>query len=141
MFSVEWMPRVENVSGRTGIIYKHRKNDNSPMRICHVTSWGMGSCAIATLQNWGYTTRVELNEVDQFFEWLCATIDKDWQPMEFYFMFSPNQKKTFKHFIRHPNVKLRDKFENKSHGPNHVYLYRYSKHKDFKRIVNRKAEI
>jgi hypothetical protein len=139
MFSVEWLPRVENVSGRMGVVWKKLPNDNTPIRICHVQTWGMGSCAVAILQQWGYWARVELNEVDQFFEWLCSDVDTDWQPMEFYFMFSPNQKKAYKHFIKHPNVKLRDKFENKSHGPNTVFLYRYSKAKDFKRVVNKKG--
>jgi len=140
MFSVEWMPRVENVSGRTGIIYKQFPNEQKPTRVCHVQTWGMGSCAVATLQQWGYWCRVELNEVDQFFDWLCDNIDTDWQPAEFYFMFSSSQTKNeFKHIVRHPNIKLRDKFENKSHGPNKVQLYRYSKACDFKRIVNKKG--
>ena len=139
MFSVKWMDRVAHVQGRTGTLYKEHAALGK-VRICNITTWGMGSCAVATLQEWGYTSRVDAHEVDQFFDWLCANIDNDWQPMEFYFMYSSSQiKRTFKHFVKHPKVKLRDKFENKSHGPNHVYLYRYSKALDFKRIVNRKA--
>jgi hypothetical protein len=141
MFSIEWRERVPHTSGRTGDMFKDDKVFGKT-RICSVTTWGMASCAIATLQEWGYSSRVHANEVDQFFEWLCINVDNDWQPMEFYFMFSNKQKeKYFKHFVKHPNVKLRDKFENKSHGPNHVYLYRYSRKNDFKRIVNRKASV
>lgn len=141
MFSVEWRNRVPGMSGRTGDMFKNDKVFGKT-RICSVTTWGMASCAIATLQEWGYSSRVYADEVDQFFDWLCVNVDNDWQPTEFYFMFSTKQKdRYFKHFIKHPNVKLRDKFENKSHGPNHVYLYRYSKQGDFKRIVNRKASV
>ena len=139
MFSVDWMPRIEKVHGRTGTIFKNTPN-GTPMRVCNVTTWGLGSCALATLQEWGWCARVQLHEVDQFFDWLCTNIDTDWQPNEFYFMFSSSQiKREFKHFVKHPKVKLRDKFENKSHGPNKVFLYRYSKSEDFKRVVNKKG--
>jgi hypothetical protein len=141
MFVIEWKDRVEGVSGRTGVIYKQQPHDKT--RVCNVTSWGMGSCAVATLQNWGWTCRVRLDELDSFFHFICEEVDEDWKPCEFYFLLSDSQKRReFKHLIQHPNVRLRDKFVNKSHGPNKVYLYRYSKALDFKRVVNKgKAKV
>ena len=51
-------------------------------------------------------------------------------------MLSKSQLKLdrFKLMFNHPNVKLRDVFMNKSHGPNKVYLFRYSVKKDFQRL-------
>lgn len=140
MFSIDWKDRVDGISGRTGVIYKKRENDPTPVRICHVTSWGMGSCAVATLQNWGWSCRVHLHEMDDFFHFICEEVDNDWEPEEFYFLLSDSQiKREFKHFTNHPNVRLRDKFANKSHGPNRVYLYRYSKAADFKRVITKRG--
>lgn len=138
MFVIEWKDRVEGVSGRTGVIYKQHPNDKT--RICNVTSWGMGSCAVAILQQWGWQLRVNKDEVEAFLNFICYEIDSDWQPEEFYFMFSDEQKRRgFKSLIQHPNVRLRDKFKNKSHGPNTVFLYRYSKADDFKRVITKRV--
>jgi hypothetical protein len=140
MFSVEWKASVSDVSGRTGIVYRTEKN-GPKLRVCNVTSWAMGSCAVATLQSWGWICRIYESEVDQFFKWLCDEVDNDWQPNEFYFLLSDTQiKRDFKRLINHPNVKLRDRFKNKSHGPNRVSLYRYSTDKDFPRVVNKKVK-
>jgi hypothetical protein len=42
--------------------------------------------------------------------------------------------------IKNPNVKKRDKFYNKAHGPNWLHLYRYSKEKDFPALNPRKKK-
>lgn len=140
MFSVEWNKSVENISGRTGVVFKTPEG-GIPIRICNVTSWGMGSCAVATLQSWGWGLRIQPDEVDQLLNWLCENIDSDWQPNEFYFLLSSTQiKRSFAPLVKHPNVRLRDKFENKSHGPNKVFLYRYSKAEDFKRVITKRSK-
>jgi len=135
MFRVEWKPRIEGISGRFGTVYM---NDT---RICNVQTWGLGSCAIAMLQNWGWMCKVPKDKLDDFFTWMCDAVDEDWNPAEFYFMLSDEQvrKHYFNFLTKHPNVKRRDVFRNKSHGPNKVILYRYSAEDDFGRVVNRKA--
>lgn len=142
MFSIKWNKRDHEMSGRVGTIYKERK-DAEPIVVCKVVSWGLGSCAVALLQNWGWCCRLDKADLDAFFEFVCLKVDADWQPQEFYFMLSDCQirHQGFENLVEHPNVKLRDKFANKSHGPNKVLLYRYSKAKDFKRFVQRKGKL
>lgn len=142
MFSIIWQKTNNNLNGRTGTIQIKRPNDAS-YTVCNVVSWGLGSCAVALLQTWGWCCRLNADELDEFFEFVCDEVDEDWQPEEFYFMLSDKQisHQGFHILVEHPNVKLRDKFANKSHGPNKVLLYRYSKAKDFKRFVQRKGKL
>jgi hypothetical protein len=102
----------------------------------------MNSCAVATLQGWGSYCAVNDDDVESFFNWLDSNVDGDWSPREFYFLLSTYQLKEFKSLIAFPNVRLRDKFENKSHGPNNMFLYRYSACQDFKRLsVPKKVKV
>ena len=135
MFSVEWKKRDFEESGRKGTI--KYKDEGESKYVCKIETWAFGSCACFALSrfNDAYKFRFEVDNIDKFFDYIC-TLDEDWKPKEFYFMLSKSQLKLdrFKLMFKHPNVKLRDVFMNKSHGPNKVYLFRYSVKKDFKRL-------
>lgn len=135
MFSVDWKKRDFEESGRKGTI--KYKDGGESQYVCKIETWAFGSCACFALSrfNDAYKFRFEADNIDKFFEYICI-LDEDWKPKEFYFMLSKSQLKLdrFKLMFNHPNVKLRDVFMNKSHGPNKVYLFRYSAKKDFKRL-------
>ena len=140
MFEIVWQPRVVDLNGRTGEVFYKATDALSARRICNVTTWGMNSCAVATLQKWGSYCVVNDDDVESFFNWLNDNVDGDWSPREFYFLLSTRQLKQFKELIHFPNVRLRDKFKNKSHGPNNMYLYRYSACDDFKRVITARKD-
>ena len=135
MFSVEWKKRDFEECGRKGTI--KYKDEGESKYVCKIETWAFGSCACFALSrfNDAYNFRFEADNIDNFFDYIC-TLDEDWKPKEFYFMLSKSQLKLdrFKFMFNHPNVKLRDVFMNKSHGPNKVYLFRYSVKKDFQRL-------
>lgn len=136
MFSVEWK-KTENQwenDGRKGDI-QYKADDK--LFVCKIETWAFASCACFALHSFknAYNFRFTPENVDEFFKFVC-TLDKDWQPKEFYFMLSKSQLGVdrIKCLYKHPNVRLRDVFDNKSHGPNKVYLFRYSASKDFKPV-------
>lgn len=135
MFSVKWKKRNFEESGRKGTI--KYKDEGESKYVCKIETWAFGSCACFALSrfNDAYKFRFEADNIDKFFDYIC-TLDEDWKPKEFYFMLSKSQLTLdrFKLMFNHPNVKLRDVFMNKSHGPNKVYLFRYSVKKDFQRL-------
>ena len=141
MFSVEWKKRDFEESGRKGTI--KYKDGGETKYVCKIETWAFGSCACFALSrfNDAYHFKFNAENIDKFFKYIC-TLDEDWKPQEFYFMLSKSQLKLgrFKLMFNHPNVKLRDVFMNKSHGPNKVYLFRYSVKKDFQRLQLPKVE-
>ena len=136
MFSVEWKKTDFEKSGRDGTI-KHTVGKNESKYVCKIETWAFGSCACFALRrfNDGYQFNFTPENIDAFYKFVCG-LDEDWKPKEFYFLLSRSQLSLgkLKPLYKHPNVKLRDVFDNKSHGPNKVYLFRYSASKDFKPI-------
>lgn len=125
MFSIEWDGDISwDSHGRVGQIFWNQS------RVCDVQTWGFHSCAVLLLQHWnGAILSADLNA---FFDFV-AQQDEDWQPEEAYFLLSSTQVGRIwaKQLIEHPCVKQVDKFSNKAHGPNDVFLFRWSAAKDF----------
>ena len=135
MFSVTWKKTDFEESGHDGVI-KYKVGGESKY-VCKIETWAFGSCACFALRrfNDGYQFNFTPENIDAFYAFVCG-LDEDWKPKEFYFLLSRSQLSLgkLKPLYKHPNVKLRDVFDNKSHGPNKVYLFRYSASKDFKPI-------
>lgn len=136
MFSVKWDKKADGDfggSGRKGTI----QFGKGKQFVCKLQTWEFGSCACFGLSRFSDAWEFKFDDenVDPFFKYLC-TLDVDWKPKEFYFLLSGSQVKNYRTrtLVKHPNVKLRDVFENKSHGPNKVYLFRYSASMDFKPV-------
>jgi hypothetical protein len=132
MFELKNVKAMEGHSGYTGVIYYKGQ------KVCGVHTWGFSSCGVLNLQGFGYP---EIKEIDtfakEFFLFLRTVHDPHWKPCEAYFCLSDGQltHPWIKALCKHPEVKRRDRFYNKSHGPNHMNLFRWSKAKDFKRVV------
>lgn len=135
MFSVEWRKSDFTDNGRKGSIKFKEGNEN--FYVCLIETWAFGSCACFALSrfNDAQSFRFDEDNIDDFFAFICS-LDKDWMPKEFYFLLSKSQlaRASLTHLYKHPKVRLRDVFDNKSHGPNKVYLFRYSDSKDFKAV-------
>lgn len=107
--------------------------------ICFVETWGFNSCAVLNLRSFR-ALNSELSKkfsADDFFAFLREVHKPSWAPREAYFLVSDTQLKSnewLKKIVRHPNVKRKDRFENKAHGPNHVHLFRWSDKHDFERV-------
>lgn len=102
--------------------------------------WSLNSCAMANFHKFdGWQSPKALNDpltVDALLKYLRENKDvwyHNWRPREYLFLFSANQIKLFKGFIKNPKVKLIDRWANKSHGPNDIYLFRLSEDQDFKK--------
>lgn len=133
MFSVEWIGEaLGQSSGSIGKICLTRP-DAGKQYLCYLNTWAFSSCAAFSLQNFG-NSALSKEEVDGLFIFLnseeCNTC---WSPEEVYFMLSAYQLGTHQgqNLSKHLNVKKVDSFSNKAHGPNSVYLFRYSLAKDF----------
>ncbi len=130
MFSIKNVKRLEaHGSGLHGEI--HFRDS----RIVSINTWAFASCACFSLHNWSsYNCVEDMKEVEALFDFLNShECTESWLPGEFYFLLTTNQRtySSGRLLIKHPNVKLRDKFENKAHGEQMCFLYRYSKTKDF----------
>lgn len=100
--------------------------------ICYYTHWGFSSCGVDLLhsfKSFGYSPLE--NNHEELFEWLKENSPQSWKPQEFYMCLSTAQIGCLKKTLKHPCVKLVDRFENKAHGPNYLHLYRVSLGKDF----------
>jgi hypothetical protein len=109
--------------------------------ICMVETWGMGSCAVMNLYNFCYYIPDMKKFVKDLFNWLSTQDEQGHKPKEAFFLLSDSQLNKgaypFTHALAtHPSVRRRDRFSNKSHGPNDVHLFRWSYGKDFKRVTN-----
>lgn len=125
MLRIEWDGPISWEShGREGKIFWNHD------RVCTVRSWGFYSCAVLLLQEWSGS--ISLVDLDKFFDFV-AEQDDDWQPEEAYFLLSSTQMaRPWAQALRdHECVKQIDKFTNKAHGPNTVFLFRWSAAKDF----------
>lgn len=139
MFKLKLDPKKDYDSGHHGYIYS-TVND---CRVCRVESWAFTSCGIGALTQLNHTNFKTPEEVQKFFDFVCANVADDWHPNEFYFLVSDNQLKygtSIPLMIENPNVKKRDTFYNKAHGPHWLHLYRYSKDNDFPVLNPRKKK-
>lgn len=124
-FSVDWNEEIDwDKSGRGGRIYWNTS------LLCNIETWGMHSCGVFILKKWN--SSIKYVDLDAFFAFV-AELDEDWQPEEAYFLLSTTQLgfSWSEKLVTHPCVKQVDKFTNKAHGPNTVFLFRWSAAKDF----------
>lgn len=139
MFKLILNKKKDYTSGEVG----HIRRKDTERTLCRVESWAFTSCGIGALTQLNDTNFKTAEEVQQFFDFVCTHVAGDWNPNEFYFLVSDNQLKygtSIPLMIKNPNVKKRDKFYNKAHGPNWLHLYRYSKEKDFPALNPRKKK-
>lgn len=123
--------------------YGYIKRTSDGRRMCRVESWAFTSCGIGALTQLNNVDFKSAEEVQQFFDFVCANVAEDWSPNEFYFLLSDTQLKygtSVPLMLKNPNVRKRDTFYNKAHGPNWLHLYRYSKDKDFPALNPRKKK-
>lgn len=105
-------------------------------RLCHLQTWGFRSCAVHNLEGFDkylFNSSKKLT-AEMFFNFIIEQSQKlSYQPKTMYFLLSSSQvnEPGLKRLINYPKVKLVDKFANQAHGPNHVFLYRYSDAEDF----------
>jgi hypothetical protein len=134
MFELKNMKPNTDASGYRGaIMYNGR-------RVCCIDTWGFASCGVLNLFNFGYPDIKKGEEkafADKFFKFLETVNDPHWKPNEAYMFWTDGQLKAdwINALAKHPEIKRRDKFFNKSHGPNNLHLFRWSKAKDFKRVT------
>lgn len=139
MFELTLSKKKDHTTGEWGWI--KRTSDGHTM--CRVESWAFTSCGIGALTQLNNAKFSSMDEVSAFFNFVCANIAEDWTPNEFYFLVSDHQLEwgtSIPLMVKHPNVKKRDKFYNKAHGPNWLHLYRYSKDADFPALNSRKQK-
>ena len=127
-------------SGKGAEKYLQMEVNGHLTTLCRVETWGFDSCAVMCLMGWNnYIENLYVDCItpDEMFRELNEKVgSSDWwgyRPGEAYFLISTSQlqREFFKKIVANPNVSLRDKFKNKSHGPNDVFLYRWSLKKDF----------
>jgi hypothetical protein len=126
MFSIKWNDTGYSYPGKKGVVLNQKG-----YTICQIETWAFHSCACFLLQSFESTLLSE--DVDKFFEYLTGDLGLTWQPNEIYFLLSTTQLARYSQLYKRKDVKLRDRFTNKAHGPNDVFLFRYSKAGDFKR--------
>jgi hypothetical protein len=74
--------------------------------------------------------------VDALIEWFKTVkgAEGGWAWREALFCITAYQRDCLQGLVKHPNVKLIDRFTNKAHGDTPMYLYRLSVDKDFKSV-------
>lgn len=131
-FSIEWDAVDYSYPGKKGKVMWNKRS------ICKIETWAFRSCACFLLQDWD---SVEVSNwskdiSNSFWEFITKKHENlTWHPEEVYFLISDSQKKFLKPLWKRKEVRLRDRFTNKAHGPNDVYLFRYSKAGDWQRRV------
>ena len=132
MFELKCIMPMEDQSGvRATIMYNGQ-------RVCNVHTWGFACCGVLNLYSFGYPGIKDKQAfAKEFFKFLETVNDPTWKPCEAYLCLSDSQltQEWLRVLCKHPEVKRRDRFYNKSHGPNHINLFRWSKAKDFKRMT------
>ena len=103
--------------------------------------WSMNCCGLHELYNvlsgppwWSTATQ---KDITSLFDWLNTrkVNTNTWRAKEWILCLSKDQvNEEMKRFVKHPKVRLLDKFRNKAHGPSSIYLYRYSMEKDFEHV-------
>jgi hypothetical protein len=127
-FLIKWKgDKYTSDSDKTGTVFFNGK------QLCDIRGWAFHSCACHGLENWNtWAIQEAAFTGDEFWEFLSSK-HLGWIPDETMLLISDTQLPFLKKIWQHPKVKLRDKFLNKAHGPNCVYLFRYSKTGDWKR--------
>jgi hypothetical protein len=123
--------------------------------LCDYTHWGFDSCGIDLLHNFksyayhGLTaaerrdlydkgkmipTNFDLfrDNFDELCKFLYNTSPRNYRPQEFLMAISDMQVTSFGSVLNDDRIKEVDRWENKSHGPSDIHLYRISLKKDFK---------
>ena len=139
MFELKLVKKEDYTSGA----YGHIKRKSDGRTVCRVESWAFTSCGVGALTQLNSLDFKTADDVQKFFDFVCANVADDWNPNEFYFLVSDNQLKygtSIPLMVKNPNVRKRDKFYNKAHGPNWLHLYRYSKDNDFPALNPRKKK-
>lgn len=104
--------------------------------LCSLDTWGFASCAVHNLFKFnagGFSS--SKTTADKLFAFILKKSEGlSYQPKTMYFLLSSSQlgKPELKSLTVHPKVKQVDCFINQAHGPNKVFLYRYSDVEDFK---------
>lgn len=137
MFSILEETAMPKANGKVFHI-KWKCKDDTLWRICTIHTWGFSSCAVFNLMNFTNSLGDAKNaafSADEFYTFL-GSLMPDWKPKEAYFLLSTQQLECtlLQKLVKHKEVKLRDRFTNKSHGPNEMFLYRWSAGKDFRRL-------
>jgi hypothetical protein len=118
------------------LIFKEGSKENLVEHsVCNVNTWGFRSCAVMNLSGWNtypLQTVLERFNPEQMFKFLTEN-NGSWSPKEAYFLISTSQKTNpvFRKIFTLSTVKEIDSFVNKAHGPNSMFLYRWSASKDF----------
>lgn len=123
MFSVEWLDNDDELGNSIGnIMYGN-------VRVCFISDWALSSCAAHGLMHWN---RCLTFPVKDFWDFV-SKINQNWNPQEAYFLLSSSQLEflNFQSLVKDSRVKQVDSFENKAHGPNRVFLFRFSHNGDF----------
>lgn len=131
-FVFKWKDTDYTYPGKRGRVLLNDKT------ICEIETWAFHSCACFLLQKWNTSEIINWTKKQgtEFWEFLTAhDYSLTWYPDEIYFLISDSQKPCLRPVWRRKEVRLRDRFTNKAHGPNDVYLFRYSKAGDWKRRV------
>lgn len=126
---IEWS-KCKQTGRNIGIV-----KDEQLGTLCYLRTWGFSSCAVWMLDNfitWNFNdNRFDADQFWEFFKTKPEGLGEDWLTCEVYFLLADPQLGSLKKLIEHPNVRKRDKFLNKAHGPNRVHLFRWSNEEDF----------
>lgn len=120
--------RLPGKSSKTYYVFWNERN------VALLQTWLFSSCA-----TWGISgmSLLLLEEqkvhgtLEKVLNALCSAPDMDWYPKEIYFQVSDSQIMHYGPIPESTNIRKIDVFNNKSHGPNKVHLYRYSLQGDF----------
>jgi hypothetical protein len=107
--------------------------------LCNMEEWMFRSCAVhgmSSFSSYYYNTGWTTELVDALIEWFKTVkgAEGGWAWREALFCVTDKQQYYLTGLIKHPNVKLIDRFTNKAHGNTPMFLYRLSVEKDFKRV-------
>ena len=126
MLSIKWKENTWE-SNKQGTVLK------DGTQVCKIETWGFSSCACFILKSFS-SYKIGTICPTEFWNFITSTDHAlSWYPNEVYFLLAQDQLPAWKKFYKHKGVKLRDRFTNKAHGPNDLFLFRYSKAGDFKR--------
>ena len=128
MFSIKWKENTNYDSNKVGLIFN---KDN--VKVCEIETWGFNSCACFILKAFAYQGE-KLVDADEFWKFVTSKDhDLNWYPDEVYLLLSTEQLPKWRQLYKRKDVRLRDRFTNKAHGPCDLFLFRYSKAEDWKR--------
>jgi len=94
--------------------------------VCKLDTWGFSSCAVRNLHDFD-TYNLKHAGIDKFFDWLGDLLAGSYVIRDAYFLLSDSQLTNMPDIKKVKGVKKVDSFTNKSHGPNDVHLFRWTK--------------